>query len=91
MILGCNENTSLTLLLWCNGHGINSTYHCHYTMSLADLNLDTFLNCIQFNTYIACELSGFTSLYSFTNSELNIFNKDLSKPHAVLKYLVQCW
>ena len=36
VILGCDETTTLMSLSWCNGRGVNSTHHCHYTMVLAD-------------------------------------------------------
>ena len=40
MTLSCDETTSLTSLLWCNSLGVNSTHHCHYTMTLADSKFD---------------------------------------------------
>ena len=40
MILGCDETTTLMSLSWCNGSGVNSTHHCHYTMASADSKFD---------------------------------------------------
>jgi len=46
VILGCDETTILTSLSLCNSRGVNSTYHCHYTMASADMVVS--VQCIQF-------------------------------------------
>ena len=35
-ILGCDTTTTLMSLSWCNSRGVNSTYHCHYTIVSAE-------------------------------------------------------
>ena len=50
VILGCDKTTTLTSLSWCNSHGVNSEYHCHYTMTSADSKFEEFfLRSIQFD------------------------------------------
>ena len=46
---GYDRTTSLTSISWCNGRGINSIHHYHYTKALANSKFDDFcLQCIQF-------------------------------------------
>ena len=61
---GCDETTSLMLLLWCNSSCVNSTHCCYYTM----VSLCSVLNLKnkKVASFIACELSGFTCTHSQT-------------------------
>ena len=96
MILGCDETTTLKPLSWCNSRGVNSIYHCHYTMALADSKFEHLLYSVfnlnnkSVNTLIARKLSGFTCTRSLTMDAK--FSIPLSaKALAVLKFLVHCW
>ena len=79
----------MTSLSWCNGHGVNSTHHCHYTMASGDSKFDDFFLQCNFNnenvnSLIAVQLSGFTCTRSLTiNSKFLIPHETL--PSSVLK------
>ena len=78
MILGCDEKTSLMSLSPCNSRGVNSTYHCHYTMASPDSKFDD-LSDEKIDLVIDDAIPKNTEKATASG-----------KPRAVSKFLVRC-